>query len=81
MGVVDFSVMSQTPWMAMPDFIAPEFNINAILFMIPVAIAPAIEHHHFPVCDHCGITESDPATCCQGRSLSVYGSKEKLILY
>lgn len=28
----------------MPNFTAPEFNINAILFMLPVAIAPAVEH-------------------------------------
>ena len=28
----------------MPNFITPEFNIGAILFMVPVALAPAIEH-------------------------------------
>ena len=44
MGVVDFTALEQAAWIGMPNFTAPEFNINAILFMIPVAIAPAIEH-------------------------------------
>lgn len=43
-GVVDFTPVAQAAWLAMPNFTAPEFNINAILFMIPVAIAPAVEH-------------------------------------
>ena len=36
--------VAAAPWIAVPNFAAPEFNLNAILFMIPVAIAPAIEH-------------------------------------
>ena len=43
-GVVDFSPVTQAAWLSLPKFTAPEFNINAILFMIPVAIAPAVEH-------------------------------------
>lgn len=43
-GVVDFSPVSNAAWFALPNFTTPEFNINAILFMIPVAIAPAVEH-------------------------------------
>ena len=43
-GVVDFSAIHQAAWFALPNFTMPEFNINAILFMIPVAIAPAVEH-------------------------------------
>lgn len=43
-GIVDFSAIHQAQWLAMPKFTFPTFNINAILFMIPVAIAPAIEH-------------------------------------
>ncbi|EGQ8144837.1 uracil-xanthine permease family protein [Vibrio parahaemolyticus] len=43
-GVVDFTPVAQAAWLAMPNFTMPEFNINAILFMIPVAIAPAVEH-------------------------------------
>lgn len=43
-GVVDFSPVTEAAWLSLPNFVAPEFNINAILFMIPVAIAPAVEH-------------------------------------
>ncbi|ELR64326.1 Uracil permease [Photobacterium marinum] len=43
-GVVDFTPVTQASWLAMPNFTFPEFNINAMLFMIPVAIAPAVEH-------------------------------------
>ncbi|WP_428771819.1 uracil-xanthine permease family protein [Vibrio sp.] len=43
-GVVDFAPVSQAAWLALPNFTFPEFNINAVLFMIPVAIAPAVEH-------------------------------------
>ncbi|CAM3663812.1 uracil-xanthine permease family protein [Parendozoicomonas haliclonae] len=43
-GVVDFGSFHKAAWLAMPNFTTPEFNMNAILFMIPVAIAPAIEH-------------------------------------
>lgn len=44
LGVVDFSAVGQASWMAVPGFVTPEFKLAAILFMIPVAIAPAIEH-------------------------------------
>ena len=44
MGVVDFSTLVASPWLAVPDFTLPEWNVNAVLYMIPVAIAPAIEH-------------------------------------
>ncbi len=43
-GVVDFTPVHEASWLALPNFTFPEFNINAILFMIPVAIAPAVEH-------------------------------------
>ncbi|GAM65063.1 uracil permease [Vibrio ishigakensis] len=43
-GIVDFTPVQQAAWFGLPNFTAPEFNINAILFMIPVAIAPAVEH-------------------------------------
>ena len=44
LGVVDFSRVTQAAWLAVPDFGKPEFNLAAILFMIPVAIAPIVEH-------------------------------------
>ncbi|BCA80033.1 uracil-xanthine permease family protein [Desulfuromonas sp. AOP6] len=43
-GIVDFSRVTAAAWLAVPDFVLPEWNAAAILFMIPVAIAPAIEH-------------------------------------
>ncbi|MGM8891996.1 uracil-xanthine permease family protein, partial [Psychrobacter sp. 1Y1] len=43
-GIVDFTPVKEAAWIAMPNFVAPEFNWHAILFMIPVAIAPAVEH-------------------------------------
>jgi len=43
-GVVDTSGMLAAPWLAVPNFVAPEFHLGAILFMVPVALAPAIEH-------------------------------------
>jgi len=44
MGIVDFSPVQSAPWFAIPDFVAPRWNLEAVLFMLPVAIAPAIEH-------------------------------------
>ena len=41
---VNFSSVASAPWFAIPDFVAPEFHWAAILFILPVAIAPAIEH-------------------------------------
>jgi uracil permease len=43
-GMVDFAPVAAAPWFAVPNFVAPEWNWQAVLFMIPVAIAPAIEH-------------------------------------
>lgn len=44
LGIVDFSAVGKAQWLAVPAFVSPEFKLAAILFMIPVAIAPAIEH-------------------------------------
>jgi uracil permease len=44
MGIVDFTEVTKAPWFAMPNFTFPQFNWQAILFIVPVAIAPAIEH-------------------------------------
>lgn len=43
-GIIDFSPVAAAPWFAMPNFTAPEFNWQAIVYMLPIAIAPAIEH-------------------------------------
>lgn len=42
--IIDVSRVANAPWLALPAFVAPEFHWTAILFMIPVALAPAIEH-------------------------------------
>jgi uracil permease len=44
LGYVSFEAVAVAPLFAVPDFVFPEFRWEAILFMIPVAIAPAIEH-------------------------------------
>ncbi|MFQ3171441.1 MAG: uracil permease [Oleispira sp.] len=44
MGMVSTEAVASSEWFAVPNFITPEFNLAAILFMLPVAIAPAIEH-------------------------------------
>jgi len=43
-GIVDFTPVKQAAWFIIPEFTAPEFNWQAILFILPIAIAPAIEH-------------------------------------
>ena len=43
-GVVDTNGIASAPWLAVPNFVTPEFHWGAILFMVPVALAPAIEH-------------------------------------
>ncbi len=44
MGLIDFSTAAHAPWLAAPDFVLPQFHAEAILFILPVAIAPAVEH-------------------------------------
>lgn len=43
-GMVDFSSVAQASWLAVPKFSLPTWNLQAIAFIVPVAIAPAIEH-------------------------------------
>ena len=42
--LVSMQKVLDAPWLAMPDFTLPVWNLEAILFIVPVAIAPAIEH-------------------------------------
>ena len=44
MGMVDTAPIAAAPWFAVPHFQSPQVNWQAALFMLPVAIAPAIEH-------------------------------------
>jgi uracil permease len=43
-GKVDFTAIREATWIMVPQFTLPEFHWQAILYMIPVAIAPIIEH-------------------------------------
>jgi len=43
-GVVDFTKISEAAWFQIPNFTKPEFSWGAIIYMVPVAIAPIIEH-------------------------------------
>ncbi len=43
-GFVDFTGIAKAPWFAVPSFVMPAWNLQAIFFIVPVAIAPAIEH-------------------------------------
>lgn len=42
--MVDVAPITETSWLAMPAFVLPEFQWQAVVFMVPVALAPAIEH-------------------------------------
>ena len=43
-GIVDFTPILNAPWFALPNFTAPVFKLEAVIYMVPIAIAPAIEH-------------------------------------
>ena len=44
MGLVDLQPVADAPWLSLPAFVQAEFSLEAIIFMVPVAIAPVIEH-------------------------------------
>lgn len=44
LGLINFQPVIDAPWFSLPKLTAPEFNIEAILYMLPIAIAPAVEH-------------------------------------
>ena len=41
---IDFNLIKDAPWLYIPEFHAVRFSWKAILYMIPVAVAPVIEH-------------------------------------
>ncbi len=43
-ALISMQKVAAAPWFAMPNFTFPTWNLEAILFIVPVAIAPAIEH-------------------------------------
>ncbi len=44
LGKVDFTPINEASWFSLPPFVMPEWSWKAIVYMIPVAIAPLIEH-------------------------------------
>ena len=43
-GIIDFQPVIDASWFALPAFVRPVMCWEAVIFMIPVAIAPVIEH-------------------------------------
>ncbi|WP_300906615.1 uracil-xanthine permease family protein [uncultured Desulfovibrio sp.] len=44
LGVGGWEKVLAAPWLAVPSFTFPEFALEPILFIIPITLAPAIEH-------------------------------------
>lgn len=44
LGLVDFTKVYEASWFAIPTLTTPQFNLEAILYLLPIAIAPAVEH-------------------------------------
>ena len=42
--LISFAPIAEKAWLAMPAFVLPEWKWEAVLFIVPIAIAPAIEH-------------------------------------
>ncbi len=41
---IDFTPLAEAAWFELPNLVQIEFSLEAILFMLPIAIAPIIEH-------------------------------------
>lgn len=56
MGVVDFSVVETTPWISVPTFYEPKFNLSAIMMTMPALFVVFAEHlgHLFVTSDIVG---------------------------
>lgn len=44
LGVGNWDAVHATPWFALPNFVLPQFSWEPMLFIIPITVAPAIEH-------------------------------------
>lgn len=44
MGLVDLSIIVTAPWLALPTFYTPEFNLSAMAIIIPAAFVVVAEH-------------------------------------
>jgi uracil permease len=43
-SLISFASLADAPWFRIPNFSMPTWDFDAILFVLPIAIAPAIEH-------------------------------------
>lgn len=43
-GIVDFSQIERAPWFAIPTIYTPEFDLRAILIILPASIVVIVEH-------------------------------------
>ncbi|WP_404811082.1 uracil-xanthine permease family protein [Actinobacillus pleuropneumoniae] len=43
-GIIDFSPVTNAAWFSLPKLTTPEFKLEAILYLLPIALAPAVEH-------------------------------------
>ena len=43
-GIVDFTPLAKAPLFAIPNFTFPKLNWEAVIYILPIAIAPAVEH-------------------------------------
>ena len=44
MGIVDLSAIANAPWFEMPTIYTPQFNLGAILIILPAALVVIVEH-------------------------------------
>lgn len=43
-GIIDFTKVIEAEWFSLPTITTPEFKLEAILYLLPIALAPAVEH-------------------------------------
>ncbi len=44
LGLINFQPVFDAAWFSLPEITTPEFKLEAILYLLPIAIAPAVEH-------------------------------------
>ncbi|WP_386692444.1 MULTISPECIES: nucleobase:cation symporter-2 family protein [unclassified Lonepinella] len=44
LGLINFQPVLDAAWFSLPEITTPEFKLEAILYLLPIAIAPAVEH-------------------------------------
>lgn len=44
LGLINFQPIIDAPWFSLPVITSPEFKLEAILYLLPIALAPAVEH-------------------------------------